>query len=348
LRHIMVHGPAGVPLLLLLLKFLPLQFTFTASCCVPMNNNIMLLTTGALVLLSASAPLPPPADAFSAPRPVPVSSPVGGQRRRRRIRPQSCTMGAVASNDDAATAATTTTMTLTTTAAAAAMLHPLLSDHPSVTPVLSCSIQDATSSALLSRKRMRSPDGDDVDDAASPPDDDDVRSVEAGLAERRAAEDGAPTMPPPSFAEGVLNTRVGPRLVLGLVAVLYGTNFPLGAIMNDNLPASAATSSRMVLASLVLSPFLSKLAPALRLRALLGGAFVSLGYISQSAALVDTSPALVSFLGSATVLVCPALQWLVDGRPMGIKDAPQTWLVRRFPLPSPSFSEAVWLRPFSR
>ena len=97
-------------------------------------------------------------------------------------------------------------------------------------------------------------------------------------------------------------------------------------MMNDNLPASAATSSRMVLASLVLSPFLLQLKPSLRTQVLIGGAFVSAGYVSQSIALIDTSPALVSFLGSATVIVCPILQWLLDKKPMGIKEAPQTWL----------------------
>ena len=96
--------------------------------------------------------------------------------------------------------------------------------------------------------------------------------------------------------------------------------------MNDNLPASAATSGRMVLASLVLSPFLFQLKPDLRSHVLIGGSFVSLGYISQSIALIDTSPAIVSFLGSATVIVCPLLQWLLDKKRMGWKDAPQTWL----------------------
>lgn len=131
-----------------------------------------------------------------------------------------------------------------------------------------------------------------------------------------------------NLIENVLSSYIGPRVILALVAILYGTNFPLGAIMNDNLPASAATSSRMVLASIVLSPFLLQLAPSLRKQVLIGGAFVSMGYVAQSIALVDTSPALVSFLGSATVIVCPILQWLVDKKPMGVKDAPQTWLVR--------------------
>ncbi|KAL7445671.1 hypothetical protein ACHAXM_010007 [Skeletonema potamos] len=129
-----------------------------------------------------------------------------------------------------------------------------------------------------------------------------------------------------AFIEQILSSYIGPRVILALVAILYGTNFSLGALMNDNLPASAATSGRMVLAALVLSPFLLQLKPNLRPSVLLGGAFVSLGYVSQSIALIDTSPATVSFLGSCTVIVCPLLQWLVNKKPMGIKDAPQTWL----------------------
>lgn len=126
--------------------------------------------------------------------------------------------------------------------------------------------------------------------------------------------------------DDILSSYIGPRIVLAFVAMLYATNFPLGAIMNDNLPASAATSSRMVLASIMLFPFLLNLRSSLRMQVLIGGAFVSVGYISQSIALVDTSPALVSFLGAATVIVCPILQWAVDKKPMSIKDAPQTWL----------------------
>jgi drug/metabolite transporter (DMT)-like permease len=154
----------------------------------------------------------------------------------------------------------------------------------------------------------------------------DGECVEIGLIEYCPSDNEPYRYSPSSLIESVLSTYAGPRVILALVAILYGTNFPLGAIMNDNLPASAATSSRMVLASLVLSPFLFQLKPSLRGQVLVGGAFVSMGYISQSVALIDTSPALVSFLGSATVLVCPFLQWLIDRKPMGMKDAPQTWL----------------------
>ncbi|KAL3777103.1 hypothetical protein HJC23_001840 [Cyclotella cryptica] len=151
------------------------------------------------------------------------------------------------------------------------------------------------------------------------------RSDDAGLVEHRPPD----REQQPNYNElmnKILSSYIGPRAVLAAVAILYATNFSLGAIMNDNLPASAATSSRMVLASLVLSPFLVQLKPGLRWQVLIGGSFVALGYITQSIALIDTSPALVSFLGSATVIVCPFLQWLVDKKPMGLKDAPQTWL----------------------
>jgi hypothetical protein len=132
--------------------------------------------------------------------------------------------------------------------------------------------------------------------------------VEAGLVEYCPIEGETPKSTN-EFIEGILSSYIGPRAVLAAVAILYATNFSLGAIMNDNLPASAATSGRMVLASIVLSPFLLQLKPSLRWQVLLGGAFVSLGYVTQSIALIDTSPALVSFLGSATVIVCPVLQW---------------------------------------
>ena len=158
-------------------------------------------------------------------------------------------------------------------------------------------------------------------------DEDQMNCVQSGLVEVCHIDNAVPEKLDSNLLESVLSSYIGPRVILALVAILYGTNFPLGALMADNLPASAATSSRMVLASLVLSPFLLQLKPTLQKQVLIGGAFVSLGYVSQSIALVDTSPALVSFLGSATVLVCPLLQWALDKKPMGIKDAPQTWLV---------------------
>jgi drug/metabolite transporter (DMT)-like permease len=117
-----------------------------------------------------------------------------------------------------------------------------------------------------------------------------------------------------------------PRALLLVCSVLYGTNFPLGRLMNDALPPSAATSSRMLMATIALSPFLLQLKPNLRGTAALCGTFTALGYVSQSIALVDTPAATVSFLGALVVLVCPALAVLVDKKKMSFADAPQTWI----------------------
>ena len=117
-----------------------------------------------------------------------------------------------------------------------------------------------------------------------------------------------------------------PRALLLFSSVLYGTNFPLGRIMNEALPPSAATSARMLFAAVALSPFLLRLSPTLRLQGLLCGSFTALGYVTQSLALVDTPAATVAFLGAVTVIVCPALAVVVDGKKLGLSEAPQVWL----------------------
>ena len=139
-------------------------------------------------------------------------------------------------------------------------------------------------------------------------------------------DDGDFSAPEPSVIDRLLSSYLGPRLLLGFASILYGTNFPLGAMMNEALPPSAATSARMLLASLALSPFLFKLESKLAPTALLCGCFTALGYITQSLALVDISPAKVSFIGAAVVLVCPALEILVNKKDMSIRNQPQIWL----------------------
>lgn len=129
-----------------------------------------------------------------------------------------------------------------------------------------------------------------------------------------------------SIVNQFVNSWIGPRLLLAFASILYGTNFPLGVMMNEALPPSAATSARMLLASLALSPFLFKLEPKLAPKALMCGSFTALGYITQSLSLVDISPAKVAFIGAATVIVCPALEVLVNKKDMSIKNEPQTWL----------------------
>lgn len=129
-----------------------------------------------------------------------------------------------------------------------------------------------------------------------------------------------------SLVDRFLSSYLGPRALLAGASILYGTNFPLGAIMNDALPPSAATSARMVMASLALSPFLFKLDPKLSGTAILCGCFTALGYTTQSLALVDLSPAKVAFLGAATVIVCPTLEFFINKKDMSLQKSPQTWL----------------------
>jgi len=139
-------------------------------------------------------------------------------------------------------------------------------------------------------------------------------------------DDGELYGEPMSIKEKFLNTYLGPRVLLAGASVLYGSNFALGTIMNEAMPPSAATAARMVMAALALSPFLPKLNPAFSASAALCGCFTALGYISQSLSLISTSPTTVSFIGAAVVLVCPVLEFVVDKKPLGLKDAPQTWL----------------------
>ena len=129
-----------------------------------------------------------------------------------------------------------------------------------------------------------------------------------------------------SLLDRFLCSYLGPRSLLAGASILYGTNFPLGTMMNEALPPSATTSARMLLAAVSLSPFLFRLNPKFARTALLGGCLTATGYLAQSQALLTTSPATVAFLGAATVVVCPILEAVVNKKPMGLKDAPQTWL----------------------
>jgi len=127
----------------------------------------------------------------------------------------------------------------------------------------------------------------------------------------------APT-PTPTPAAPLL-----PRVLLLGAAVGYGSNFPVGRLINEVAPASATTSGRFLLAALVLSPFLPKLDKSLVRAALISGLADSVGYCAQSIALVDTPAAKVAFLGALTVVWVPALGALFDGRDLRPRSAPQ-------------------------
>ena len=114
-------------------------------------------------------------------------------------------------------------------------------------------------------------------------------------------------------------------LLLG-VAIGYGTNFPVGRMMNGALPASATTSGRFALAAVGLAPFVPRLHRDLVLPALLTGLCDAIGYCAQSVALTDSPAAKVSLLGALTVVVVPCLEAAFDGRRLGFWSAPQTWM----------------------
>jgi len=95
----------------------------------------------------------------------------------------------------------------------------------------------------------------------------------------------------------------------------------------DTLPASAATSGRLILAALALSPFLFQLKPELIKNALIGGSFVALGYLSQSVALLDVPAGTVGFIGGLVVIITPLVNYVLNkDAKLAWKDAPQTWL----------------------
>jgi drug/metabolite transporter (DMT)-like permease len=129
-----------------------------------------------------------------------------------------------------------------------------------------------------------------------------------------------------SMVTQLLDTYWGPRIVLLLCAMIYSTNFALGSIMNEALPAAAVTASRMTFATMALLPFLPNIQSKFIVRSILTGVCAAVGYVTQSIALTDTDPARVSFLGAATVLWLPILEATIDKVPMSITEAPQTWL----------------------
>ena len=196
----------------------------------------------------------------------------------------------------------------------------------------------------------RSPDGDDDEDVTcyrglcvvdegdvAALSYDDLMLLEAAEAEQERILAGLSAAPSADVDEAkaldagrVANLRRWswgwPRALLLGCALAYGSNFPLGRLMNESLPPAATSSVRFGLAAVALLPFLGKLKPNLVPQVGFAGIFVAMAYIGQSIAL-DTEPAsTVAFLGALTVIVTPVLAAVFQGKKLGIWDAPQTWV----------------------
>ena len=103
---------------------------------------------------------------------------------------------------------------------------------------------------------------------------------------------------------------IRPRLLLLVCAAIGGSDFFLGRTMDDSMPASAASSARLLLAAIALSPHLPKLKQSLRFKSLVSGCFTAIAFMAQSIALVDTASATVAFLGSLSIVVIPIINWI--------------------------------------
>lgn len=107
-----------------------------------------------------------------------------------------------------------------------------------------------------------------------------------------------------------------PRLLLSAVCIAYGSNFACGSIMTETMTPSVAAGLRFSVAALALSPFLPQLDRALLRQSVTCSLFIASAYIGQLIALQSVSAGKVGFLCSLSVVVCPLLEVLLDGKPL--------------------------------
>jgi len=109
----------------------------------------------------------------------------------------------------------------------------------------------------------------------------------------------------------------GPRILLLVCCVLYGTNFAFGRLLNDSLAPSVISGVRFSLAAACLSPFLKDIEKELVKPAIICSLFVATGYIGQAASLQTISAGKSGFICSLAVITCPLLEAVFDGRKIG-------------------------------
>ena len=131
-----------------------------------------------------------------------------------------------------------------------------------------------------------------------------------------------PSPPPPSEDDGLAEGR----LLMLVVAMLWGTNFPSGkAILESGLSPAVAAAARFSVAAVALSPMLTRpihdeeggsteMPTDLVLGGLECGVWLALGYIAQAIALQGAPAGVVAFLASLQVVFVPLLLVLLGDK----------------------------------
>ena len=108
---------------------------------------------------------------------------------------------------------------------------------------------------------------------------------------------------------GMMGDRTQGALLMLLVAILWGSNFPaVKASLEAGLPASAAAAMRFSIAAVALLPLLRDVRSMDRELVWGGlecGCWIALGYIAQALALGDLQAGAVAFLASLQVVFVP-------------------------------------------
>ena len=127
---------------------------------------------------------------------------------------------------------------------------------------------------------------------------------------------------PPADDDGLAEGR----LLMLVVAMLWGTNFPAGkAILESGLSPAVAAAARFSVAAIALSPMLmrpihddeggsTRMPTELVLGGLECGGWLALGYIAQAIALQGAPAGVVAFLASLQVVFVPLLLVLLGDR----------------------------------
>ena len=137
--------------------------------------------------------------------------------------------------------------------------------------------------------------------------------------------DATQSEPPPSTSTGLSIAQA--RVLLGGVAAVYGTNYAAVKCLDTwvGSPADAATL-RFALCVAVLTPIVMTAPKIVRSGPVMRdgleiGLYFSLGYIVQALALEHSPAGIQAFLLSLTVVVCPALESLIERT----KQPPRVW-----------------------